>query len=151
MKCDRARFVGWCGQGCFSSEVPSFKSAPTKIPANVLKRSSIEPSRDHARRIALYPLLARSSSSMRRAPRWLLRWSPPRLRRGVRTSLRTAISKSNDTLIPRKTLAELTKLTAGFGTEDISLGGRESHLFRNRSSFTHFHECCMASFRITKW
>ena len=33
-----------------------------------------------------------------------------------------------DTLIPRKTLAELTKLTAGFD-EDISLGMDENHIY----------------------
>src|SRR6478672_10100953 len=87
VKCDRAQFklVG-VARDAFP-EVPSFKSAPTKIPANVLKtyidRKNVAKNGDQ---------------------------------------------QTIDTLIPRKTLAELTKLTAGFD-EDISLGVDENHIY----------------------
>ena len=55
-----------------------------------------------------------------------------------------------DTLIPRKTLAELTKLTAGFD-EEISLGMDENHVYFQVGPRLLIPACFTGSFPITKW
>ena len=127
VKCDRARFkmVG-VARDAFP-EVPTFKSAPTKIPANILKtfidRTIFAITQEESR----YTLsgakfvLDDSGAKMVTTDGHRLAYIYKKLNgNGTRQDI--------DTLIPRKTLAELTKLTAGFD-EEISLGMDENHIY----------------------
>src|SRR5687768_18082975 len=101
-------------------EVPSFKSAPTKLPAGVIKtfidRTIFAITQEESR----YTLsgakfiLDENGAKMVTTDGHRLAYVE---RKGVSNNGNDAI----DTLIPRKTLAELTKLTAGYDGE-ISLG-----------------------------
>lgn len=128
VKCDRARFklVG-VARDAFP-EVPSFKSAPTKIAASTLKtfidRTIFAITQEESR----YTLsgakfvLDDSGAKMVTTDGHRLAYVHKKLeaKNGNRQDI--------DTLIPRKTLAELTKLTSGFD-EDISLGMDENHIY----------------------
>ena len=128
VKCDRARFkmVG-VARDAFP-EVPTFKSAPTKIPASILKtfidRTIFAITQEESR----YTLsgakfvLDEAGAKMVTTDGHRLAYVYKKLNgtNGTRQDI--------DTLIPRKTLAELTKLTAGF-EEEISLGMDENNIY----------------------
>jgi DNA polymerase-3 subunit beta len=126
--CDKTRFkmVG-IARDAFP-EVPSFKSAPTKISAGVIK-SFIDRT--------IFAITQEESRYTLSGAKFILDENGARMvttdghrlafveRKGV------SVNGSNDaleTLIPRKTLAELTKLTAGYDG-DISLGMDGNHIF----------------------
>jgi len=128
VKCDRARFkmVG-VARDAFP-EVPTFKSAPTKIQASVLKtfidRTIFAITQEESR----YTLsgakfvLDETGAKMVTTDGHRLAYVE---KKGV---TKNGTTQSIDTLIPRKTLAELTKLTTGFD-EEISLGMDENHIY----------------------
>ena len=124
--CDKTRFkmVG-VAKDAFP-EVPSSKSAPTKISANIIKgfidRTIFAITQEESR----YTLsgakfiLDDTGAKMVTTDGHRLAYVE---RKGVPNN-----GDSIDTLIPRKTLAELNKLTAGFEGE-ISLGMDGNHIF----------------------
>jgi DNA polymerase-3 subunit beta len=126
--CDKTRFkmVG-IAKDAFP-EVPSFKSAPTKISAEVVKtfidRTIFAITQEESR----YTLsgakfiLDETGAKMVTTDGHRLAYVE---RKGVS---KNGSADSIDTLIPRKTLAELTKLTAGY-EGDISLGMDGNHIF----------------------
>jgi DNA polymerase III subunit beta len=125
--CDKSRFkmVG-VARDAFP-EVPSSKSAPTKISASIIKtfidRTIFAITQEESR----YTLsgakfiLDDTGAKMVTTDGHRLAYVE---RKGVSKNGNDAI----DTLIPRKTLAELTKLTAGYDGE-ISLGMDGNHIF----------------------
>ncbi len=128
VKCDRARFklVG-VARDAFP-EVPTFKSAPTKISASVLKTFIDR---------TIFAITQEESRYTLSGAKFVLDESGAKMvtTDGHRLAYveRKDVTKNGntqpiDTLIPRKTLAELTKLTAGFD-EDISLGIDENHIY----------------------
>ena len=124
--CDKTKFkmVG-VAKDAFP-EVPSSKSTPTKIPAGVIKvfidRTIFAITQEESR----YTLsgakfiLDDTGAKMVTTDGHRLAYVE---RKGVANG-----SEAIDTLIPRKTLAELTKLTAGY-EGDISLGMDGNHIF----------------------
>jgi DNA polymerase-3 subunit beta len=128
VKCDRARFkmVG-IARDSFP-EVPSFKAAPTQLPASLLKtfidRTIFAITQEESRYTLSGAKFVLDDSGAR-----MVTTDGHRLafieRKDVRTN---GTSQSIDTLIPRKTLSELTKLTTGFD-EEISLGIDENHIY----------------------
>ena len=128
VKSDRARFkmVGVSREAF--PEVPSFKSAPTKIPANVLKTFIDR---------TIFAITQEESRYTLSGAKFILDGDGAKMvtTDGHRLAYvekknvtRNGSAQSIDTLIPRKTLAELTKLTAGF-EEEISLGMDENHIY----------------------
>ena len=125
--CDKTRFkmVG-VARDAFP-EVPSFKSAPTKLSAEIIK-SFIDKT--------IFAITQEESRYTLSGAKFILDDTGAKMvttdghrlayveRKGVTKNGNDAI----DTLIPRKTLAELTKLTAGFEGE-ISLGLDNNHIF----------------------
>ncbi|MEP6717977.1 MAG: DNA polymerase III subunit beta [bacterium] len=125
--CDKTRFkmVG-VARDAFP-EVPSFKSAPTKLSAEIIK-SFIDKT--------IFAITQEESRYTLSGAKFILDETGAKMvttdghrlayveRKGVSKNGNDAI----DTLIPRKTLAELTKLTAGFEGE-ISLGLDNNHIF----------------------
>ena len=109
-------------------EVPSFKSAPTKIPANVLKtfidRTIFAITQEESRYTLSGAKFVLDADSAK-----MVTTDGHRLAYVERKNVtKNGDNQSIDTLIPRKTLAELTKLTAGFDG-DISLGMDENHIY----------------------
>jgi DNA polymerase III subunit beta len=128
VKCDRARFkmVG-VSRDAFP-EVPTFKSAPTKIPANVLKtfidRTIFAITQEESRYT-----LSGAKFVLDETGAKMVTTDGHRLAYVEKKDVtRNGTTQSIDTLIPRKTLAELTKLTTGF-EGDISLGMDENHIY----------------------
>src|SRR5918993_4517726 len=128
VKCDRAKYklVG-VAKDAFP-EVPTTKSAPTKISAGVLK-SLIDRT--------IFAITQEESRYTLSGAKFILDKSGVRMvtTDGHRLAYveKKEVAKNGDsdildTLIPRKTLAELTKLTAGFDA-DISLGMDENHIY----------------------
>lgn len=125
--CDKTRFkmVG-IARDAFP-EVPSFKSAPTKIAADVIK-SFIDRT--------IFAITQEESRYTLSGAKFILDESGAKMvtTDGHRLSYveRKGVSKKGteeiDTLIPRKTLAELTKLSSGYEGE-ISLGMDGNHIF----------------------
>jgi DNA polymerase-3 subunit beta len=126
--CDKTRFkmVG-IGREAFP-EVPSFKSAPTKISAGVVKTFIDR---------TIFAITQEESRYTLSGAKFILDESGAKMvtTDGHRLAYveRKGVSKNGstdaiDTLIPRKTLAELTKLTAGY-EGDISLGMDGNHIF----------------------
>jgi DNA polymerase-3 subunit beta len=125
--CDKTRFkmVG-VARDAFP-EVPLFKSAPTKLSAEIIK-SFIDKT--------IFAITQEESRYTLSGAKFILDDTGAKMvttdghrlayveRKGVSKNGNDAI----DTLIPRKTLAELTKLTAGFEGE-ISLGLDNNHIF----------------------
>ena len=125
--CDKTRFkmVG-VARDAFP-EVPSFKSAPTKIAADVFK-SFIDRT--------IFAITQEESRYTLSGAKFMLDDDGAKMvttdghrlayveRKGVSKKGTEAI----DTLIPRKTLAELTKLSSGYDGE-ISLGMDGNHIF----------------------
>ena len=126
--CDKSRFkmVGIKKEDF--PEVPSFKSAPTKISAGVIKvfvdRTIFAITQEESR----YTLsgakfiLDDTGAKMITTDGHRLAYVE---RKGVS---KNGSAEAIETLIPRKTLAELTKLTAGYDG-DISLGMDSNHIF----------------------
>jgi DNA polymerase-3 subunit beta len=128
VKCDRARFklVG-VARDAFP-EVPTFKSAPTKISASVLKtfidRTIFAITQEESRYTLSGAKFVLDESGAK-----MVTTDGHRLAYVERKDVaKNGSTQSIDTLIPRKTLAELTKLTTGFD-EDISLGIDENHIY----------------------
>ena len=128
VKCDRTRFkmVG-IARDAFP-ELPSFKSAPTKLPAGVL-RTFIDRT--------IFAITQEESRYTLSGAKFLVDESGAKMvttdghrlafieKKDVTTN---GAGQTIDTLIPRKTLAELTKLTTGLD-EEISLGMDENHIY----------------------
>jgi len=128
VKCDRARFkmVG-VARDAFP-EVPSFKSAPTKISAGVIKtfidRTIFAITQEESRYTLSGAKFVLDDTGAR-----MVTTDGHRLAFVERKDINSNGSKQPiDTLIPRKTLAELTKLTSGFD-EEVSLGMDENHIY----------------------
>jgi DNA polymerase-3 subunit beta len=128
VKCDRAKFklVGVARDAY--PEVPSFKSAPTKIEASILKTFIDR---------TIFAITQEESRYTLSGAKFMLDGEGARMvtTDGHRLAYveRKAVTKNGgnetiDTLIPRKTLAELTKLTSGYEGE-ISLGMDENHIY----------------------
>ncbi len=128
VKCDRARFklVGVAREAF--PEVPQFKSAPTKISASVLKtfidRTIFAITQEESRYTLSGAKFVLDENSAK-----MVTTDGHRLAYVEKKNVsKNGGTQSIDTLIPRKTLAELTKLTAGFD-EDISLGMDDNHIY----------------------
>jgi DNA polymerase-3 subunit beta len=128
VKCDRARFkmVG-VARDAFP-EVPSFKSAPTKLHAGVIKtfidRTIFAITQEESRYTLSGAKFVLDDTGAK-----MVTTDGHRLAYVEKKNItRNGSNEKIDTLIPRKTLAELTKLTAGFD-EDISLGMDENHIY----------------------
>jgi len=128
VKCDRARFklVG-VARDAFP-EVPSFKSAPTKIQASVLKtfidRTIFAITQEESRYTLSGAKFVLDEDGAK-----MVTTDGHRLAYVERKNVtKNGGNQTIDTLIPRKTLAELTKLTAGFDGE-ISLGMDDNHIY----------------------
>jgi len=126
VRCDRAKFkmVGVSREAF--PEIPTAKSAPTKIAAAILKnfidRTIFAITQEESRYT-----LSGAKFILDSAGAKMITTDGHRLayvERKADSEMREAI----DTLIPRKTLAELTKLTAGYDGE-ISMGMDENHLY----------------------
>lgn len=128
VKCDRAKFklVG-VSKDAFP-EVPQNKSAPIKIGADILKTFIDR---------TIFAITQEESRYTLSGAKFILDQSGARMvtTDGHRLAYveRKEVTKNGgkdsiDTLIPRKTLAELTKLTSGFDG-DISLGVDENHIY----------------------
>src|ERR1041384_1189481 len=126
--CDKTRFkmVG-VARDAFP-EVPSFKSAPTKLPADIIK-SFIDKT--------IFAITQEESRYTLSGAKFILddtgakmvTTDGHRMAYIARQDLgKNGSGETIDALIPRKTLAELTKLTAGFDQE-ISLGMDENHIY----------------------
>jgi DNA polymerase III subunit beta len=128
VKCDRARFklVG-VAKDAFP-EVPSFKSAPTKITASILKtfidRTIFAITQEESRYTLSGAKFVLDDDGAK-----MVTTDGHRLAYVEKKNVtKNGATQAIDTLIPRKTLAELTKLTAGFDGE-ISLGMDENHIY----------------------
>ena len=127
VKSERSRFklVG-VARDAFP-EVPSFKSAPTKVPAEVLKffidRTIFAITQEESRYTLSGAKFILDESGAK-----MVTTDGHRLAYIARKNVARNEAETIDTLIPRKTLAELTKLTAGF-EGDISLGMDENHIY----------------------
>jgi DNA polymerase-3 subunit beta len=125
--CDKSRFkmVGVSKEAF--PEVPSFKSAPTKIPAGIIKgfidRTIFAITQEESR----YTLSGAKFMLDDKGAR-MVTTDGHRLAYVEKKGVSKDGSDAIETLIPRKTLAELTKLTAG-EEGDISLGMDENHIF----------------------
>ena len=125
--CDKSRFkmVGVSKEAF--PEVPSFKSAPTKIPAGVIKgfidRTIFAITQEESR----YTLSGAKFMLDDKGAR-MVTTDGHRLAYVEKKGVSKDGSEAIETLIPRKTLAELTKLTAG-EEGDISFGMDENHIF----------------------
>lgn len=109
-------------------EVPSFKSAPTKLPAEIFKslidRTIFAITQEESR----YQLSG-AKFILDKTGAKMVTTDGHRLAYIERRDLgKNAPQEALDALIPRKTLAELTKLTASFDGE-INLGADENHIY----------------------
>jgi DNA polymerase III subunit beta len=125
--CDKSKFkmVG-VAKDAFP-EVPSSKSTPTKISASILKnfidRTIFAITQEESRYT-----LSGAKFILDDAGARMVTTDGHRLAYVERKGVSKNGSDAIDTLIPRKTLAELTKLTAG-SDEEISLGMDGNHIF----------------------
>lgn len=128
VKCDRAKFkmVG-VAKDAFP-EVPSFKSAPTKISAGILKglidKTIFAITQEESRYTLSGAKFILDNSVAKMVTTDGHRLAYVEIKADSQNGNKNAI----DTLIPRKTLAELTKLTTGYEGE-ISLGMDENHIY----------------------
>lgn len=128
VKCDRARFKMVGVPRDSFPEVPSFTSAPTNVPASLIKtfidRTIFAITQDESRYTLSGAKFVLDGTSAK-----MVTTDGHRLafveKKGI---LRNGATETIDTLIPRKTLAELTKLTAQFN-EEISLGMDDNHIY----------------------
>lgn len=109
-------------------EVPSFKSAPMKLPAEVFK-SFVDKTIFAITQEESRYTLSGAKFILDKSGAKMVTTDGHRLAYVERRDLgKNAPKETLDALIPRKTLAELTKLTAGF-EEEISLGSDENHIY----------------------
>src|SRR5690242_7427217 len=128
VKCDRARYkmVG-IARDSFP-ELPSFTSAPTNVPAGLIKtfidRTIFAITQDESRYTLSGAKLVLDGTTAR-----MVTTDGHRLALVEKTGIvRNGAQDTIDTLIPRKTLAELTKLAAQFN-EDINLAMDDNHIY----------------------
>src|SRR5882724_2784155 len=125
--CDKTRFkmVG-VAKDAFP-EVPNSKSTPTKISASVMKvfvdRTIFAITQEESRYTLSGAKFILDDTGAK-----MVTTDGHRLAYVERKGVSKNGSDSIDTLIPRKTLAELTKLTAGY-EGDINLGMDENHIY----------------------
>jgi DNA polymerase III subunit beta len=128
VKCDKARFkmVGVAKEAF--PEVPTSKSAPTKLSASILKtfidRTIFAITQEESRYTLSGAKFVLDESGAKMITTDGHRLAYVERKNVTKNGDKAAI----DTLIPRKTLAELTKLTTGFD-EEISLGMDENHIY----------------------
>jgi DNA polymerase-3 subunit beta len=109
-------------------EVPSFKSAPMKLPAEVFK-SFVDKTIFAITQEESRYTLSGAKFILDKTGAKMVTTDGHRLAYVERRDLgKNAPKETLDALIPRKTLAELTKLTASFEGE-ISLGSDENHIY----------------------
>ncbi|HEX8177347.1 MAG TPA: DNA polymerase III subunit beta [Pyrinomonadaceae bacterium] len=109
-------------------EVPSFKSAPMKLPAEVFK-SFVDKTIFAITQEESRYTLSGAKFILDKSGAKMVTTDGHRLAYVERRDLgKNAPKETLDALIPRKTLAELTKLTTGF-EEEISLGSDENHIY----------------------
>ncbi|MBV8855995.1 MAG: DNA polymerase III subunit beta [Acidobacteria bacterium] len=128
VKCERSNFrIAGIDRDNFP-EVPSFKSAPVKLPAGVFKtlidRTIFAITLEESRYT-----LSGAKFMLDKTGAKMVTTDGHRLAYVERKDLGAgAPAESIDVLIPRKTLAELTKLTSSFEGE-IGLGADENHIY----------------------
>jgi DNA polymerase III subunit beta len=128
VKCDKASFkmVGVAKEAF--PEVPTSKSAPTKLSASILKtfidRTIFAITQEESRYTLSGAKFVLDESGAKMITTDGHRLAYVERKNVTKNSDKAAI----DTLIPRKTLAELTKLTTGFD-EEINLGMDENHIY----------------------
>jgi DNA polymerase-3 subunit beta len=128
VKCERSNFrIAGVDRESFP-EVPSFKSAPVKLPANIFKtfidRTIFAITLEESRYT-----LSGAKFMLNKAGAKMVTTDGHRLAYIERRDLGEGARKEEiDALIPRKTLAELTKLTSSFDGE-IGLGADENHIY----------------------
>jgi DNA polymerase-3 subunit beta len=124
--CDKTRFKMVGIKKDDFPEVPSFKSAPTKISAAVIKvfvdRTIFAITQEESRYTLSGAKFILDDTGAK-----MITTDGHRLAY-VERKIASKNAEAIDTLIPRKTLAELTKLTAGY-EGDISLGMDGNHIF----------------------
>lgn len=109
-------------------EVPNFKSAPMKLPAEVFK-SFVDKTIFAITQEESRYTLSGAKFILDKSGAKMVTTDGHRLAYVERRDLgKNAPKETLDALIPRKTLAELTKLTTGF-EEEISLGSDENHIY----------------------
>ncbi|MBD0369383.1 MAG: DNA polymerase III subunit beta [Pyrinomonadaceae bacterium] len=109
-------------------EVPSFKSAPMKLPAEVFK-SFVDKTIFAITQEESRYTLSGAKFILDKSGAKMVTTDGHRLAYVERRDLgKNAPKETLDALIPRKTLAELTKLTTSFEGE-ISLGSDENHIY----------------------
>lgn len=130
VKCERANFrIAGIDRDSFP-EVPVFRSTPTKLPAEILKmfidRTIFAITLEESRYTLSGAKFVLDSSGAR-----MITTDGHRLAY-IETSSLTSVGNGEgtgiDALIPRKTLAELTKLTASYEGE-IGLGADDNHVY----------------------
>lgn len=128
VKCERSNFK-IAGIDCESfPEVPSFKSAPVKFPAGIFKtfidRTIFAITLEESRYTLSGAKFILNKSGVK-----MITTDGHRLAYVERKEMETGAHKEEmDVLIPRKTLAELTKLTSS-NEGEISLGADENHIY----------------------
>jgi DNA polymerase-3 subunit beta len=127
VKCERSNFrIAGIDRDAFP-EVPSFKSAPVKLPAGVFKtlidRTIFAITLEESRYT-----LSGAKFMLDKSGAKMVTTDGHRLAYVERKDLGAGAAESIDVLIPRKTLAELTKLTSSFEGE-IGLGADENHIY----------------------
>jgi DNA polymerase-3 subunit beta len=128
VKCERSNFrIAGIDRDNFP-EVPSFKSAPVKLPAGVFKtlidRTIFAITLEESRYT-----LSGAKFMLDKSGAKMVTTDGHRLAYVERKDLGAGTpAESIDVLIPRKTLAELTKLTSSFEGE-IGLGADENHIY----------------------
>jgi len=128
VKCDRARYkmVG-IARDSFP-ELPAFPAAPTNVPAGLIKtfidRTIFAITQDESRYTLSGAKFVLDGTTAR-----MVTTDGHRLALVEKTGIvRNGPQDTIDTLIPRKTLAELTKLAAQFD-EEINLGMDDNHIY----------------------
>jgi DNA polymerase-3 subunit beta len=128
VKCERSNFrLAGVERESFP-EIPSFRSAPVKMPAEVFKtfidRTIFAITLEESRYT-----LSGAKFMLDKAGARMITTDGHRLAYIERKDIGEGAPKETmDTLIPRKTLAELNKLTTGYEGE-ISLGADENHIY----------------------
>jgi len=127
VKCERSNFriAGIDREGF--PEVPSFKSAPVRFSASIFKtfidRTIFAITLEESRYT-----LSGAKFVLNKSGAKMVTTDGHRLAYIERKDLGETAKDEIDVLIPRKTLAELTKLTTGFDAE-IGLGSDENHIY----------------------
>ena len=127
VECDRSKFrLPGIAKDTFP-ELPGFKSTPLKLPASVLKqlidRTIFAITQEEGRYTLSGAKFEFGANGVT-----MVTTDGHRLAFASLTGKMDAATAELDVLIPRKTLAELTKLTADFDG-DISLGADENHVY----------------------